>query len=149
MKTIEINRYIVDNQSDLIAILRLNTPNYFAYEEEADFIKYMEEEREDYYVINQHHSIIGCGGINYSSDKNIAILSWDILHPDHQRKGLGKLLFDFRMAHITSQNISNIVVRTSQLAYPFYQKQGFAVTETIKDYWAKGLDLVKMEMVVR
>ena len=149
MQTIEIEKYKEDAQSDLIALLRLNTPYYFAYEEEADFIKYLEGEREDYYVIKQQQNIIGCGGINYSPDKKIAILSWDMLHPDYHGKGIGKQLFDFRLAHITSQHISQIIVRTSQLAYTFYQRQGFVITETIEDYWATGLDLVKMELQLR
>ena len=144
-----IRSYEEKDQLELIQLIRLNTPTYFATEEEADFIHYLEKEREDYFVIALQQQVIGCGGINYSSDKKTAIISWGILHPDFQGKGLGKQLLAFRLAHIKNQHILSVVVRTSQVAFLFYQKQGFAITETIKDYWAKGLDLVKMEMVVR
>lgn len=143
-----IRKYEEKDQDELITLIRLNTPYYFAIEEEADFMQYLKEEREDYYVIAIQQRIIGCGGINYSTDKKTAIISWDMLHPDFQGKGLGKQLLAFRIEHIKNQHIQSIVVRTSQVAYLFYQKQGFVSTETIKDYWAVGLDMVKMEMMV-
>jgi ribosomal protein S18 acetylase RimI-like enzyme len=39
-----------------------------------------------------------------------------------------------------------IIVRTSQLAYKFYQKVGFELEKTEKDFWAKGFDLYQMKM---
>jgi ribosomal protein S18 acetylase RimI-like enzyme len=41
-------------------------------------------------------------------------------------------------------NITTIMVRTSQLAYKFYEKNGFILKEIEKDYWAKGFDLYSM-----
>ncbi|MGV3597780.1 MAG: hypothetical protein ACO1PI_07905 [Bacteroidota bacterium] len=49
----------------------------------------------------------------------------------------------------THPNIKTIEVRTTQLVYPFYQKHGFTLMETIKDYWAEGFDLYRMEMKIQ
>ncbi len=128
-------------------MLRLNTPAYFAPSEESDFIHYLEKEVEDYYVAEENGTIIGCGGINYLENGTVARISWDIIHPDYQGKGIGKKLTAFRIAEIKKNpTVRSIVVRTSQLAYQFYEKMGFKLERIEKDFWAAGFDLYQMEM---
>lgn len=131
----------------LLKLLRLNTPAYFAPSEESDFIHYLEKEVEDYYVAEENGTIIGCGGINYLENGTVARISWDIIHPDYQGKGIGKKLTAFRIAEIKKNpTVRSIVVRTSQLAYQFYEKMGFKLERIEKDFWAAGFDLYQMEM---
>lgn len=142
----KIREYTVQDYTLLIELLRLNTPAYFSPEEEKDFIHYIDEEREYYYVVEVNHKIIGCGGINFSNHPELAKISWDIIHPDFQGKGIGSQLLQFRIEKIKSLNPSaQIMVRTSQHAYTFYQKNNFTLKEVIKDYWAKGYDLYTMQ----
>ena len=44
--------------------------------------------------------------------------------------------------------VKTITVRTSQLVYKYYEKFGFQTKEIIKDFWAKGYDLYRMEYAV-
>ena len=82
-----------------------------------------------------------------SKDRKIAVLSWDIIHPDYQGKGVGKLLTQFRLDRIREiETIEKISVRTSQLVYKFYEKFGFELKEVVKDFWAKGIDMYRMEI---
>lgn len=121
------------------------TPTYFAPEEQTDFANYLDDEVEDYFTISQNGRIVGCGGINYQRSQNIAFLSWDIIALDHQGKGLGRQLLNHRIDHIRIQQPTfEVHVRTSQLAYHFYEKRGFKAVRTEKDFWAKGLDMVYM-----
>lgn len=134
-----------DNES-IISLLRLNTPKYFAPEEEADLKHYLSNEIDFYFVAEENNKIIGCGGINIVDNGKIARISWDIIHPDYQGKGIGRKLTQYRIERIKEiPGIENIVVRTSQLVYPFYEKFGFRLKEVVKDYWAEGIDMYVME----
>ena len=129
---IVIREYEPADKEAVMDLIRANTPEYFAPEEEADLSRYLDCEREWFYVLLFDGKIVGCGGIN--------------LHPAYQGRSLGTRLLRFRIEKLGSLGgIRRITVRTSQLAYGFYRKQGFALKEVKKDYWAEGFDLYAME----
>lgn len=139
-------KYNPSDKTEVILLFRLNTPKYFAAEEEKELMVYLDQFSQHYFIIEWEGKIIGCGGINLSEDLTAGRISWDFLHPDHQGKGLGNLLLRFRIEKIKEyKTMKTITVRTSQMAYPFYEKAGFVLKETIKDYWAPGFDLYHME----
>ncbi|MEO8516740.1 MAG: GNAT family N-acetyltransferase [Flavobacterium sp.] len=143
-----IREYKLEDKNQIIALLRLNIPQYFASEEETDLENYLDNEIDLYYVIEIDHKIVGCGGINFEENKTIGKISWDILHPEYQGKSLGTLLTQHRLNILKSmESIQEITVRTSQVAYKFYEKQGFGLTEIVNDYWAKGFDLYHMQYI--
>ncbi len=143
---ITIRAYDPNDKADVIQLIRLNTPAFFATEEEKELDKYLENERELYYVLLYDQKIVGSGGINFADDETTGKISWDLFHPEYQGKSLGKMLLEFRIEKLKSiKSINKITVRTSQVAYGFYEKQGFEVFEIIKDYWAKGFDLYNMK----
>lgn len=140
-----IRRYTPHDKTALLELIQLNIPQYFDPAEADDFSKYLDEEVEDYFVVEDQGIIIGAGGINYFPAKRLARISWDIIHPDAQGKGIGAALTQHRIEHILKNpGMDHIVVRTSQLAYGFYQKQGFELEKIEKDFWAEGYDLYQM-----
>ena len=144
--SITIREYKSIDKSSVMNLIRLNTPEYFAPEEEDDFSNYLDNERQLYYVLLFNEKIVGCGGINFAENKTIGKISWDILHPEYQGKSLGTRLLEYRIEKLESiKSVQKITVRTSQVAYQFYEKQGFELKEIKKDYWAKGFDMYKME----
>jgi ribosomal protein S18 acetylase RimI-like enzyme len=144
-----IKKYSKSDKQEVIKLLRLNTPKYFAPSEEKEFIKYLDHETEDYFVVKENSKIIGVGGINYFPNKKIATICWDIVHPDYQNKKIGKNLTQHRINYIQkNSNAKLIVVSTSQLAYKFYEKMGFELKKIEKDYWAKGFDLYQMTITI-
>jgi ribosomal protein S18 acetylase RimI-like enzyme len=145
-----IRAYTSEDKEKLVALLRLNTPQYFHREEEEDFIYYLEQHAQNYFVVEDTNTIIGSGGINYLADNREARISWDIVHPDYQGKGIGRLLTQFRMDLIkTNPEVDVIVVRTTQLVYKFYERMGFILERTEKDFWAKGFDLYQMKIPLK
>lgn len=143
---IHIREYNQSDAGSILALFRLNTPKFFSQSEEQDLIEYLGYHIDHYYVVEDKQRIIGCGGINFSEDMTSVRISWDIIHPDYQGKGVGSLLVRHRLEKIKEYpRIKTIIVRTSQVAYRFYEKQGFILKEVVKDYWAKGFDLYYME----
>ena len=141
---IEIREYSETDKSEVLILLRQNTPRYFAVEEELEFIEYIENRRGLYYVVQLEDKIVGCGGINF--DKNIGKISWDMISPSVQGLGLGSALLKHRIQKIKENKlIDEIIVRTSQHTFQFYEKQGFELIEMVKDYWALGFDLYYMK----
>jgi ribosomal protein S18 acetylase RimI-like enzyme len=142
-----IRPYSIKDKEALVKILRLNIPEFFAVSEEKDFIQYLDLYADNYFVVEENDRIIGAGGINYFEEDKLARISWDIIHPDFQGKGVGKKLTIYRINEIKKkQTVAIILVRTTQLVFRFYQKMGFALEKTKKDYWAKGFDLYQMRL---
>ena len=143
-----IRAYSKSDKPEVIKLMQLNTPKYFDPSEEIEFIDYLDNKIEDYFVVLRKSKIVGAGGINYFPDENTSRISWDIIHPDFQGKGVGKELTQYRIEFImmNSKKIELIIVRTTQLTYKFYKKMGFVLDKIEKDFWAKDFDLYQMVM---
>lgn len=140
-----IREYDIYDKPKLIEILRSNVPKYFDVSEVDDFKDYMDNEVEKYFVVELNKEIVGSGGINFENDYKIGKISWDIINPNFQGIGIGGKLLKHRIELLKSMDSIEIIsVRTSQLAYKFYEKHGFALKEIHKDYWAQGFDMYKM-----
>ncbi len=134
------------DKPQLLELLNLNIPRFFDPSEAADFSAYLKNNVEEYFVVEVGENIVGCGGINYFQQEATARLSWDIIHPDYQGKGIGRELTLYRINEIKKKSaIRTILVRTTQQVYNFYEKMGFALEKTEKDFWAQGFDLYQMK----
>lgn len=149
LNSIKIRQYTPHDKIKVIELFLLNTPLYFSEEEKKDLENYLDKEIDEYFIVENYNAVIAAGGINYSDDPTMMKLSWDMVHPDFHKKGVGRSLLNYRIHRICSFNqVKSITVRTSQLAYAFYEKNGFRLIETDKNYWAKGFDLYKMELTL-
>ncbi len=143
-----IKAYKKDYKKQVEALLRKNTPEYFHPEELQDFSTYLDEEVEDYFVYLHNAQILAAGGINYFYKKRKARISWDMVAPESHGMGFGTQLVAFRLELLRKDpKVAIIEVRTTQKVYPFYQKNGFVLKEVLPDYWAKGFDLYRMELL--
>lgn len=141
-----IRSYQKSDKEELIELLKENVPTYFAASEVEDLKEYLDHEVEQYFVAELDNKIVGAGGINFDLAAKNAKISWDFIAPQLHGKGIGKKLLQHRIDYIkTLTTIELISVRTSQLAYAFYQKNGFVLKEVVPNYWAEGFDLYRME----
>lgn len=144
----KIRLYHPRDQPQLIHMIELNTPQFFAPSEKKEFIEYLDQDSENYFIIEEENTIIGSGGFNLGfDDGKTARISWGMIHPDWQGKGVGAKITRYRVAQIKkNQEVSKIVVRTTQVVYGFYQKLGFELEHVETDYWAVGFDLYQMKI---
>lgn len=146
MTDLIIREYKAADKPVLLEILKLNIPDYFAESELADYEEYLDHRIERYFVAETGGRVIGAGGINCEADTGMGKISWDFVDPHYRGKGVGKKLLDHRIALLRSMpEVRRITVRTSQLAYVFYEKNGFSLKKVTANYWAEGLDLYEME----
>ena len=144
----EIRAYNATDKAAILHLLQLNTPDFFSPDEQKDLIYYLDNEIESYFVVETDAQIVGCGGFNLSADRTVGYIAWDIFHPEYKGIGLGSSLLKHRITQLqTIASVQKIIVRTSQIAYIFYEKQGFQLLFTEKNYWAEGFDLDRKSVV--
>ncbi|WGQ14684.1 GNAT family N-acetyltransferase [Sphingobacterium faecium] len=142
-----IRAYEVRDREIVLSVMQENIPAYFAQDEMEDLKYYLDFEIEQYFVLEAEGKIVACGGINLELEERRGVISWDIVLPSEQGKGYGRKLLEHRIAILKSMpDIDRMTVRTSQLTYLFYQKNGFILNQIVKDYWAKDFDLYSMEL---
>ena len=140
-----IRPYVPSDKAIVMALFCENVPRFFAESEIADLDLYLDKEIEDYFVIETDGQIAGAGGINYEDETGI--ISWDFLRPSQHGRGLGSALLQYRLSILRrNPGVKRVIVRTSQLTYSFYGKNGFQTVEVEKDFWAEGYDLYLMEL---
>jgi ribosomal protein S18 acetylase RimI-like enzyme len=145
LQDLKIRNYRETDKPVLLNILKKNVPQFFAETEVEDLSNYLDHDIDIYYVLELKDEVIGAGGINIEDEGRIGKISWDYIIPTYQGKGFGKKLLEHRINQLRKdEKIEMISVRTSQLSYQFYEKNGFILKRTIKDYWAKGYDLYHM-----
>ncbi|MFT5715413.1 MAG: ribosomal-protein-alanine N-acetyltransferase [Flavobacterium sp.] len=145
IKNLIIREYTSNDKDKVLAILKLNVPKYFAKSEIDDFENYLTHKIEKYFVAAFGGEIIGAGGINFDDNSETAKISWGFIDTQFKGIGIGQSLLKYRIDFIKSNyNAKTIKVRTSQLAYKFYEKNGFTLKKIEKDYWAAGFDLYSM-----
>jgi ribosomal protein S18 acetylase RimI-like enzyme len=143
-----IRPYQISDKEKLIEILHLNVPEYFDPKEVNDFIAYLEVKGGTYLVIELEKEIIGGLGYEIREVDRTGRINWIFLHPDYSRLGYGKEAVYYCLNILNSDPlVETLIVRTSQLAYQFFEKLGYQLIQTEKNYWAPAFDLYLMKKI--
>jgi ribosomal-protein-alanine N-acetyltransferase len=142
-----IRSYTAADRERVLEILRLNTPEFFDPRERADLEAYLADHAGTYFVVEVEGTVVGSGGYHCSPGGEVGRISWDLFDPAAKGRGHGRALVSMCLDALKSQpGVRTIIVRTSQHAFRFYEKMGFMLTGTTKDYWGVGLDLYEMSL---
>ncbi|MDH7445867.1 GNAT family N-acetyltransferase [Aquimarina sp. 2201CG14-23] len=142
-----IRPYTLSDRKQLVDIFILNTPKYFDQKEIQDFEAYLELHGDTYLTIEYDGEIVGGMGCYVDENDTSGRITWIFFHPNYTGLGLGKKAVAYCLKTFTSNPlVEKSVVTTSQLAYKFFEKFGYNLIRTEKDYWGQGLDLYVMEL---
>ena len=144
-----IRPYKPEDKATLLKIFTANIPKYFAEKEINDFENYLELNAVTYLTIEVGNTIVGGTGYYINETDSSGRITWIFFNPSYAGLGLGRKSVEHCLNVLAKDNrVEKLIVRTSQLAYKFFEKFGFRITRFAKDYWGEGLDLYEMEMVI-
>ncbi len=140
-----IEPYSPAYKAALVEMCESNRPLYFADHEIPEFAWFLDTNPSNYYMMLEQDRVVACGGIMLHSDGHVH-LCWGMVHYREHRHGYGQKLLAFRI-DLASRLYPGmkIILRTSQHTWRFFEKYGFRLNYTEKDFWGKGLDLYYME----
>lgn len=145
-----IRPYHPADRPALLEIFKLNTPQYFDPEEAKDFEAYLNGNGDTYLTIEHQNKVVGGTGYQITDNGTIGRVTWIFFHPEYAGLGLGRQSLEHCMVLFKrTPTVQKLVVTTSQLAYKFFDKFGFILIKTEKNYWGPGLDLYLMEMALK
>ncbi|HUA10974.1 MAG TPA: GNAT family N-acetyltransferase [Solirubrobacteraceae bacterium] len=131
-----------------IAVMRSNTPLFFAPQELAEYEGWMRRSPLPYIVVTSDEEIVACGGYRIEPATRVAGLTWGMVRRDAQRRGAGTFLLRERLARIRAAGALTLELDTSQRSRAFFERFGFAAFRETADGYAPGLDRIEMRLAL-
>ncbi len=152
MSQVQFIPYQSKYEIDCLNLLKSNLGDYFARDEVADFIMFLQEQVQtiDYFIGLLEKEVVACGGWEFIKDQNgktEAFLRWGMVDRKTHNRGLGSALLEFRLASIRlASPTANVVINTSGQAHGFFEQKGFKTIRIKKHGIATGIDKYQMKL---
>jgi ribosomal protein S18 acetylase RimI-like enzyme len=145
-----IRPFQISDKDQLVEVFKLNIPRYFDPKEVNDYAGYLDKHGDTYLTIEHENKIVGGTGYIIHPNEGSGHITWIFFHPAYAGQGLGKEAVEYCMnIYKNDPAVVKLVVRTSQFANRFFEKFGYQLIKTEKDYWGQGLDLYLMEQPLK
>lgn len=143
----QIRPYQPTASASLLNIFQMNVPAAFGANEVAEYAEFLNTHTDPYFVAEHNGQVVGACGAYMTQDQQTARISWILTNPGTHELSVGSALMGHCLDLIRQwPTVRHIECRTSQVAYRFFEKFGFALHYTKPDKWAPGLDLYFMSM---
>jgi Acetyltransferase (GNAT) domain len=129
----------------VLAVFRSNVPRSFTEAEEPDFLRFVDDFRGPYFVLEEEGRVVACGGIGVQGER--VDLCWGMVEEQRHRQGLGLALTAFRLCLACEvPGAREVHLNTSNEMVGFYTRLGFTLDRTVKDAIRPGLDLLFLHL---
>lgn len=146
-----VRDYTTADRDACLAVFDSNVPAYFVPPEREQFAAFLDALPGPYLVVeDEDGTVLGCGGYVVAPGTTTADLCWGMVRMERHGTGLGRLLFDARLARVRADaGVQAVALNTSQHTAGFYERRGFRTELVTPDGYAPGLDRCDMRLVLR
>ena len=139
--------YTNDDRAICLELFDANCPEFFAPNERADYVKFLESGPNGYELclvngqVAGAFGLIGTGGVRRR-------LNWIMLDPRFHGFGAGRAIMDRVATHAAAARIEAVDIAASHKSAPFFEKCGAVTMNVTENGWGPGMHRVDMELEV-
>jgi N-acetylglutamate synthase-like GNAT family acetyltransferase len=141
----KFKRYESDDRAACLLLFDENCPEFFAPNEREDYIEFLSNRTQNYFVCLLADRIVGAYGL-YPLDSGGTALHWIMLSPSVQGVGLGSAIMARVLADVRHSARSPLFISASHKSAPFFARFGAVEISTTPDGWGPGMHRVEMQL---
>ena len=135
--------YSASDRHACLAIFEANCPEFFAPNERADYLSFLDGVPEHYEVCEERDFISGAFGLPGDAGGPLT-LTWILLHPQSQGRGMGSAIMQ-RALDIARERQSTLIhIAASHRSAAFFSRFGAVEKGRRKNGWGPGMHRVDM-----
>lgn len=137
--------YSSTDREACLAIFDANCPTFFAPNERADYVSFLEAAPDRYEVCEVGGRVVAAFGLVPDDSKGVN-LNWIMLDPGTQGAGIGSAIMKRMISAGRASQSCLIRIAASHKSAPFFARFGAVATVHTEDGWGPGMDRVDMEL---
>jgi GNAT superfamily N-acetyltransferase len=143
--TVTIRSYADTDRSRMLAIFDANTPAFFAANERADFVAYLDRHAVPYAVCVLDDVVVA-GFAVAPGTPGRAHLNWILVDPAAQGGGIGSAMMTAARERAAGLDAAIVDIAASQHSAPFFARHGAQALRRIDDGWGPGMHRIDMAL---
>lgn len=144
---LSIRHYAASDRDRMLAIFDANTPQFFAVNERADFVRYLDGNAGLYAVCEREGAIVA-GFAVARGTAGRAHLNWILVDPVAQGGGIGNAMMDAARTRAAGQGATMLDIAASQHSAPFFLRHGAHALGRVENGWGPGMHRIDMELPI-
>lgn len=135
--------YSASDRQACLAIFEANCPEFFAPNERADYLRFLDGAPEHYEVCEERDGVSGAFGLPGDAGSPLT-LTWIMLHPRAQGRGTGAAIMR-RVLDIATERQSPLIhIAASHRSAAFFSRFGAVEKDRRENGWGPGMHRVDM-----
>ena len=139
--------YSSADRESCLAIFDANCPAFFAPNERADFLSFLDAAPIGYEVCEVAGRVVAAFGL-LRDDRNARRLSWIMIDPDSKGSGLGSAIVQRVVSQGKNSRATKIRIAASHKSAPFFARFGAKAVAHVDNGWGPGMDRIDMELLL-